>query len=191
MSERVTMRSMKRTMAIVAVALSASTAQAQGGQPPMPDTAARRTAMQKLAFMVGQWSGDAWAMIGPNQRVDMRQVETIRYSVGGQVMLVEGVGRRLVNGAPTDTMFQALATIEWLPQRGYIMRSYTLMGHYGEFPLEVSAQGFDWQAPAAGGVVRYKMRITDDGSWDERGEYSANGRSFPAVQMLLRKVPAR
>jgi hypothetical protein len=187
------MRSRKVTVMVMALALTAvtTTLGAQGGSPAMPDTAARRDAMQKLGFMVGQWSGDAWAMIGPGQRMDMRQVETIRYSVGGQVMLVEGVGRRLANGTPSDTVFHALATIEWRPQGGYVMRAYTSMGHYGEFPLTVTEKGFDWEAPAPGGVVRYTMRITDEGAWDERGEYTANGRSFPAVQMLLRKVPAR
>lgn len=152
-----------------------------------PATAARRQAMAKLDFLVGEWSGPAWAMYGTGQRMEMRQAEKVRYALGGQVLLVEGIGQRLVNGVPADTVLHAAATIDWMPGRGYLMRFYTLGGHFGEFPLEVVKRGFVWQAPAPGGKVTYTMRLTDDGTWDERGVYEGDGRTMPAVQLTVKK----
>lgn len=184
-----------RAMAMVATLVAgvgtveAQVAPQQAPRAPhaAPDTAARRQAMQKLAFLVGEWSGPAWAMMGPGQRMEMRQTEKVRYALGGQVLLVEGIGQRLVNGVPTDTVFHAAATVDWLPDRGYLMRSYTLGGHFGEFPLELAERGFVWQAPAPGGKVIYTMRLTDDGTWDERGVYEGNGRTMPVVQLTVKK----
>jgi len=143
--------------------------------------------MTKLAFLQGSWSGDAWASVGRGERIQMRQTESIRYAVGGQVLVVEGVGRRLVNGTPNDTVFHALGTIDWLPSRGYLMRSYALTGQHGEFPLAVTDSGFTWEIPVPRGRIRYTMQLTGDGAWDERGFYSADqSQRVQTFGMLLR-----
>ena len=153
-----------------------------------PDTAARRAAMDRFAYLVGEWSGDAWAMVGAGQRVEMRQTEIVRRSLGGQVLLIEGIGRRLVNGEPADTTFHAVATMDWEPERGYRMRAYTLVGHAGDFEVRPVEGGFDWTAPAPGGSVLYRMRLTPDGRWDERGEYQRGDQAYPVVALDLRKI---
>lgn len=161
------------------------------GAPALPDTAARRSAMQRLAFLEGKWSGEASAMIGPGQRVEVVQTESVRYALNGQVMLVEGVGTRLVGGMPRDTVFHAVATIDWAPERGYRMRSYTLAGHYGEFPINVTDRGFAWEMPAPGGKVEYTMKVTDDGTWDERGEYVRGDQRVEVIRLRVRPVRAQ
>ena len=161
------------------------------GPAAAPDTTARRTAMERLAFLQGKWSGDATAMIGQGQKVQIRQTESVRYALNGQVMLVEGVGRKLVDGIPGDTLFHAVATIDWLPERGYRMRAYTLSGHFGEFPLNVVDRGFAWEAPAPGGKVEYTMKLTDAGVWDERGDYVRGDQRYEVIRMLVRPVAAQ
>lgn len=171
--------------AMVACTFFASEITAQAA----PDSAARRVAMQRLAFMKGEWSGDAWAMVGRGQRVDVRQTESVRFAVGGQVLVVEGVGRRLVDGMPRDTVFHAFATIDWLPDRGYLLRSFTLAGQQGAFPIMPAENGFSWGMTVPGGKVNYAMRLTPAGEWDERGEFVREGQpGIPTFGMLVRRT---
>lgn len=177
----------------LALALSGSLAGPLAGQhASVADPTARRTAMERLSFLVGDWSGDAWAVTGPGSRVELRQTESVRYALGGQVLLVEGVGRALTDGVVGDTLFHAVATIDWLPDRGYLMRSYILSGQYGEFPLfpAEDGDGYSWSMDVPGGQVRYRMELTADGSFDERGWFvMAEGREVPSFGMLLHRVP--
>ena len=154
------------------------------------DADARSTAMEQLSFMVGQWSGDAWAVTGPGPRLEIRQTESVRYALGGQVLLIEGVGRALADGVVGDTLFHAVATIDWLPDRGYLMRSYVLSGQYGEFPMVVTEEGYSWEIDIPGGnKVQYRMHLTPDGEFDERGWFiTADGREVPNFAMLLRRI---
>jgi hypothetical protein len=158
-------------------------------QPAAPDTAARRKAMEKLAFIAGDWAGEASAMMGPNNFTRMWQTEWVRYKLNGQILVVEGVARRLAAAGLADTAFAAWATIDWAPERGYVMRSTTLEGRTGEFPLEVSDSGFVWNFTFPAGRVRYTMRLTPAGEWYERGEYTRDGTQwFPTMQMRLKRA---
>ncbi len=155
------------------------------------DPASRAEAMERLSFMVGEWSGDAWATSGPGNRHDLRQTESVRYALVGQVLLVEGVGRELLGAIAGDTLFHAVATIDWMPERGYLLRSYTLTGQYGEFPLDVTERGYSWAMDVPGGTVRYRMQLTPDGAFEERGWFTTgNGREVETFGMLLHRIPS-
>ncbi len=161
-------------------------------QSAMVDTAARRRAMDKLSFLVGDWGGEATAMVGQGQQLRMWQSEWVRPKLKGQILAVEGTGRRLLAGGPADTLFNAWATIEWTPEKGYVMRSTTMDGRGGEFPLAVTDSGFTWgfEVPA-GGRVRYTMRLTTAGEWSEFGEYTRDGSQwFPVMSMRLQRTQA-
>jgi hypothetical protein len=145
--------------------------------------------MEALDFLVGDWEGEAWAMLGPGERLQMRQTERVRRMLGGQVLLVQGLGRRLVDGEPADTAFEAIGVIDWLPDRGFALRSWTMQGDQGTFPLEVSDEGYTWGFDVAQGKVRYTMGITEDGAWREVGEFSPDGGQhwLPVFEMTLEK----
>jgi hypothetical protein len=159
------------------------------GQGTVADTAARRDAMARLAFLVGDWEGIAWHQT-PTQRDSLWQTERVRYKLRGQILLIEGLGRRWTGTAtPGDTAFNAVAIVDWLPERSYAMRSHTLDGREGTFPIEVSDSGFGWGVEFPGGRIRYTMRLTPAGEWSERGEFSRDGeRWFPTFEMLLRRT---
>jgi hypothetical protein len=145
--------------------------------------------MERLAFLVGEWAGPAWYQTGPGGRDSLWQTEDVRFKLRGQILLVEGVGRRGRPGSLGDTAFNAVAVLDWLPARGYAMRSHTLDGRGGTFPLEVSDSGFVWGFDVAGGKVRYTMRLTPTGEWHERGDFSRDGdRWFPTFEMRLRRT---
>ncbi len=119
----------------------------------------------------------------------MRQVESIRFAVGGQVLVLEGLGRRLAGGVPGDTVFQALGIIDWMPDRGYRMRSWILNGLQGEFPIAATDSGFSWRTSVPGGQMEYVMTLTPAGEWRERGTFiGASGGSFLVVDMLLKRT---
>lgn len=153
-----------------------------------PDTAARRAAMDRFAFLEGEWSGPAWAALGPGARVELLQTESVRRALGGQVLLIEGVGRRLVDGQPADTLYHAVGTLDWHPERGYLLRAYTLAGHSGDFAVTPAENGLDWEAPLPGGAVHYRMRLGPNGEWDERGEFVRGGQRYPVIGLLLTRT---
>lgn len=180
---------MRRWQALaVATTLVASPSMAQTNVPAPPDTAARREAMERLGFLVGEWAGEATYQAGRGNRQVLWQTEHVQWKLGGQVLLVEGLGRRVIDGEPADTAFNALATVDWNADRGYVMRSITLDGREGSFPLTVSDRGFVWGFEVPGGRVRYTMQLTDDGTWHERGEFTRDGQQwFPIMEMRLRR----
>ena len=160
-----------------------------GAQSAAPDTAARQAAMQKLAFLVGRWSGPAHATVGRGEQLEMIQTEYVHYSIGGQVLVVEGTGRRAVSGAAADTVFQAFGTIDWTPERGYLMRSYVRSGYVGEYALTVTPDGFAWGMPVPGGRIEYVMVHTPAGEWSERGQFiMESGARVPTMAMKLTAV---
>ena len=160
----------------------------QAQTPVMPDTAARRQHMQKLGFLVGRWTGPAWAAIRGGQRLEMLQAENVRYKLGGQVLLIEGLGRRLTDGEPGDTVFNAVAVVDWQPEKGYVMRSWTLAGTQGEFLLTLTENGFTWGFDISGGSVRYTMEMTPEGVWHEVGRFSRDGKEgMPVVELTVKR----
>ncbi|HEX7123901.1 MAG TPA: hypothetical protein VF178_16105 [Gemmatimonadaceae bacterium] len=173
---------------VLAVLIGAPIVALDAQAPAAPDTAARRAAMQKLAFLAGDWVGPATANM-PGGPLRMQQTEWVRYKLGGQILVVEGVGRLLAGETPGDTVFNAFAIVDWTPQHGYRMRSTTLEGRSGEFPLEVSDSGFVWATSAQGGRVRYTMRLTPAGEWHEVGEYLREGA--PAIKVIEMRLKRR
>jgi hypothetical protein len=64
--------------------------------PRNPDLNAQRAAMQKLAFLVGKWNGEARLLHGPDQ--DLQQTEEVQYKLDGLLLVIEGVGRKKSDG---------------------------------------------------------------------------------------------
>src|SRR5438552_5786113 len=63
-----------------------------------PDVEAQRTAMKKLSFLVGKWSGDASVLQGQGRFVDLSQTEEVQFKLDGLVLMIEGVGRAKSDG---------------------------------------------------------------------------------------------
>jgi len=62
---------------------------------------AQRTAMKKLDFLVGEWSGQASAARGPGVVVELEQSEVAQFKLDGLVLMIEGVGRTKSDGVRT------------------------------------------------------------------------------------------
>ena len=176
---------MIKRLALAGLLLSSSLA----AQMPGVDTAAKRAAMAKLNFLVGDWGGEAMAVVARGQQVRVWQTEWVRPKAKGLILAVEGVGRRLPSTGPADTIFNSWAVIDWAPEKGYFMRSYVLDGRSGEFPVTVTDSGFVWGFEVPGGRTRYTMAITPAGEWYEKGEFSRDGTQwFTTMEMRLKKT---
>jgi hypothetical protein len=159
-------------------------------QSPAPDGSANRAAIDRLAFMVGRWKGEAWMQRGP-QRVQTVMTETVESRLDGTVLLVEGQGAiPAEGGAPQRTVHHALAIISFDPQSGtYAMRSHIGTGQSGEFALTLIDGGVSWSRNVPGGQVRNTARFAN-GEWHEIGEFSRDGQAWTQImEIRLRREP--
>lgn len=49
--------------------------------------------MKKLDFLVGQWQGEGYFLLGPSQRKTFSQTENIQRKVEGTILHMEGLGK--------------------------------------------------------------------------------------------------
>jgi len=174
-----------KTMLLLATLLG-SAAAAQPGSPP--DLAAgpwdppsrieaERKAMVALAFLDGEWRGEA--------QTDTRKIvhtERAGTLLDGSIRLIEGHSY----DSAGKTGFNALGIISYDPvQHSYSMHSYA-MGFASDFPLEVRADGYSWTLPQGpGGPVRYTATVRN-GEWVEIGERIAGGAKV--FEMRLKRI---
>ena len=144
---------------------------------------------QKMALLsnwVGQWTGEGTiSMMG--ETYDFVQTEDIRFTLDGQVLVIEGIGHLKDN--PEEKVHHAFATISYHPdQSAYIMRSYTNEGLYTDATVEVIDEvTFKWHFDVPQGRILYKIE-NDGTSWSESGSYqNDSGMSFPFFDMLIHK----
>src|SRR5690606_36536348 len=124
-------------IALAAVLLAAPvTASAQ--VPASPNgSEAQRAAMDRLAFMDGEWRGEA-IVHGPQGTMTLTQTERVGPMLGGSIKVIEGRGY----AADGSTQFNAMATVSWDARAGrYGFRSYA-QGYSGDYPFEVTEAGF-------------------------------------------------
>ena len=161
----------------VPAAASAQTMQPAG-------TAEQRQAMQTLAWMDGEWVGEATISMGPGQTSTHPHTERIGPMLGGSIKVIEGRTTGGPDGAPA---FNAFAVVSWDDAADrYTMRSYA-NGEVGDFPLEATADGFRWTTPARGGEMRY-VTTFKDGEWVEIGHFVMPGREpMPVIELRLRR----
>jgi len=87
-----------------------------------PNLETQRIAMQKLAFLIGKWSGEASVLRGPGQIAELWQTEEAQFKLGGLLLTIEGIGRTKSDGMP---VLQALGVISFDDAAGkYRMRAF-------------------------------------------------------------------
>jgi hypothetical protein len=137
--------------------------------------------MRRLDFLVGEWSGEAWIRMGPNAEHAI-QTERVQKKAGGKALLIEGLGRvKLEDGKPGDVVHDALAVVSFdETSKSYRFDNWVADKPSAAAKLEVTAPnvvvwGFD---TPQGGRVRYTIRLTDKGEWNEIGEFTRNGTEW-------------
>ena len=177
---------MKRLVlaALAAATLAAAAASAQRPPDPAALLAAQREAMAPLKAMDGAWRGPAWALQPDGSRRHLTQTERIGPFLDGAVKVIEG------RGYETDGRvgFNALGVVYYDPaKRAYGMRSWA-QGRTGDFKFEPRPDGYAWEVPFPGGIVRYEATVKD-GRLREVGHTTMQGREpVQTFEMNLERI---
>jgi hypothetical protein len=143
-------------------------------------------------MMIGQWEGSAEART-PQGLAAMRQTEDVRVELGGNLMVVEGIGRRLeAEGEPGEIAFNAYGVLSVDAQSGVVyLDAFTMEGRHTRVAPGVTEDGFEWSiTPEQGPRIHYVMRMDEAGRWIETGEVSLDGGGswMPFFEMTLERV---
>jgi hypothetical protein len=135
----------------------------------------QRAALDKLAWLEGEWRGPATMVIGPGERHSADQWEKIFRAAGGTVLVIQGIGK-ISEAGPMhgNVIHDAFAVIYWdVERRQYTIKTFVANGNSLETKAEVGdgkvVWGFDH--PQAGSM-RYTITLTPSGDWREIGEMS-------------------
>lgn len=151
--------------------------------PRNPDLAAQRAAMQELAFLVGDWSGEAQILRGGADPIEMLQTEHAEFKLDGLLLLIEGIGRSKVEG---KIALQALGIISYDDGTGsYCMRAFN-DGRFLETEVKLAADHKALTWGFALGDIRTSslLRMNERGQWTEVHEITIGTqptRKFMAV----------
>jgi len=143
--------------------------------PQTPDIEAQRTAMKKLSFLVGEWSGEAFLFRGPGRVVELNQTESAQFKLDGLVLMIEGVGRTKSDNKPA---LQALGLITFDDATGsYRVRAYN-DGRWLETEVKLLDDGRSLSGGFSLGEISTKsvMRINEKGEWTELHEITTGAR---------------
>jgi len=154
-------------------------------------TAGASDEMKKLDWLAGEWKGEGWYQRGPAPREYVLQHEKVTPRTGGKVLLVEGTGRRkLEGGAAGEVVHDALGVIWWDAEK----KQYRFVAHAAASPtadtvIDVGDNRAVWGFDTPQGRVRFTIRLTEKGEWNEVGEFSRDGEKWMQFfEMTLTKV---
>lgn len=151
--------------------------------PRSPDTEAQRSALKKLDFLVGTWSGEARVQRGPGEPLELVQSEEAQYKLDGLILTIEGIGKTKAEG---KVALQAFAVVSYDDETDtYHMRAYN-DGRYLETDLKLSedGKGITWGFALGEIKTSSVLRINQKGEWTERTEI-AIGSGQPRRYMEL------
>lgn len=142
-----------------------------------PDFSAQcKKEMQKLAYLVGDWKGEAVTRT-QNGELKLEQTEHIEWKMDGVLLSIEGIGKEQGKVA-----FNALAMVNYdVAQQQFKFKSYVKEGYSTDAYFKVLEEnkfewGFDIQS---GGKSRYFITLDPvKKTWYEVGEYSRDGNTW-------------
>jgi hypothetical protein len=128
--------------------------------------------MHKLDWLVGIWKGEATVKMGPGEPHKVQQTETVQWKAGELVLVVDGRGVDESGKVGHDAyglMFYDAATKAYRFIAAAAGRGVT------DSPMEVGDHTAVWHQTPPGGQIRYTLRLTEKGEWNEIGEFSRDG----------------
>jgi hypothetical protein len=158
-------------------------------QPRVPDTELQRSAMKKLSFLVGKWSGEARILRGSGEPLELVQTEEAQYKLDGLVLMIEGIGRNKTDG---KVALQALGVVSYDDEAGtYHMRAYN-DGRYLETELKLAdnGKGITWGFVLGEIKTSSVLQIDGKGQWKESTEITI-GSQPPRKFIELTVTPQR
>ena len=136
--------------------------------------------LAKAAFLLGKWQGGGWIELGPNRRSEFRQFETISSRLGGDLIVMEGLGKRTAPDGTEIVTHEALGILSWdAKQQKALMRAYRAGGQFVDADVTLQPNRLTWQFRIAGvGDTRFTIVLDEQGRWFEIGEMSRDGAEW-------------
>lgn len=153
------------------------------------------TALGRLDFLLGEWEGDGWILLGRGERRTFHQRETVRSAAGGTVVVIDGLGTSTDAGREGETVHQAFAVVTYDSATAKLRwRAYRATGEETVAEPMVERDTLVWGMELGpggrGGRIRFTIRRTATGEWNEIGEMiapGANGRITKFFEMTLKR----
>jgi hypothetical protein len=133
-------------------------------------TDAQRAALQPLAIFDGTWRGPA-QVLRQEGWTTITQTERVGPMLDGALRVIEGRGY----GPDGKMHFNAFAVLSYDAMAKQFHFKSNAEGREGDFPLEVSPDGFAWSIQAGPARIRYVATVKD-GMWHEIGERLVEGQ---------------
>jgi uncharacterized protein DUF1579 len=147
----------------------------------------QRAEMKKLDWLVGHWKGTGWIQMGPQERKEFTQTETVQSKLNGLVLVIEGQGKSKEDGSTVHT---ALAFVSYDERaKTFRWRAFTAEGRQTDTEAKVGTDTLEWglQVPQRG-RMRYTIKLNQKGEWFEVGEMTQDGQTWHKFfEMTLRK----
>ncbi|HVG19968.1 MAG TPA: hypothetical protein VNI02_13035 [Blastocatellia bacterium] len=177
---------MKKTIALLLLAALPIIAEAQ--DPSL----SQRAEMKKLDFLLGQWQGEGWIVLGKGERRTFKQTETVQSKLDGLLIVVDGLGKGKIPGKQEEVVVHNAFAVASYDNgaKTFRWRAYRADGFTLDTDASVGENSLAWgfRSPQ-GGDIRFTIRLTEKDQWHEVGEYSQDGKSWNKFfEMTLQRV---
>ena len=151
--------------------------------------------LKDYEVMVGEWIGEGWIMTG-RERIKKRfkQREVLQMKADGKAIMIDGLGHGIdESGNVTDRVIHdAFGIVSYNAEMDHVtMLSFTEKTGRMEVELvRLEERKFQWSMPQteSGGTIRFTDDLTEEGKWNEVGEFSMDGQTwYPFFKMTLTK----
>lgn len=163
-------------------------------QVPASDSKPTADPLGPLRAFVGTWRGEGWMEYTPGARRTSMVTETVQPKAGGEVLVVEGLGRSRDSATGGETTVHNAFAVIWYDAatKRIMFHAFKAGGINHHTELELIPGGMRWALPAPnGGHVRFTARLNEQTQWHEVGEISRDGQTWTQfMEMTLDKVPA-
>ncbi|GJL95061.1 MAG: hypothetical protein DHS20C05_14660 [Hyphococcus sp.] len=171
--------------AVSSVALLSGPAAAQN-----PPTEIVKQAMEKFAWLEGEWRGEGWSYNREGGRDTFQVHEIATYQLDGVVLTFHGRGWSVDEDGAEVEGHKAFGVVSYdAYAQTYRFDAFVKEGYQSRSTPEVGENEYRWAVSAGPDAeMRYHARLEDDGAWVETGERCVEDKCTPMMQMRLEKV---
>ena len=150
----------------------------------------QQTAMQRLRWLIGRWSGTSEVNVENNRQVTYVQ-QIITPMLNGTIFTVSARGTALDSATNKMALvYNSFGVISYnVKEKQYRWRTWRNPGDsYDEAAINIADSSYEYIANENDGFMRYKSRLNEKGQWVETGEYSKDKQTWGLfINMTLNK----
>ncbi len=184
---------MKESKKIMVFALSgaitATTATSLLAQPPAPPAPEVRAAMEKLAWLEGEWRGEGWRATSAGKET-FQVSERTHFHLDGLVLVVHGRGWSADDEGNEIEGHKAFGVMSYDAfAKTYRFDAFVKDGYQSRSEPQVGENEYRWSHPAGPDAeMRYHAWLSEDGEWIESGERCIADTCTPVMEMRLKRA---